>query len=432
MEAKFFAQLREYQNEKAKKEKDVPMPNWLKTPDEIEADQRRSERMKNRSKMNRIKAKSSKLAHDNLTNIIWENELLISKDVCTKLFNRIYNGLVVKYGFTDLKDRKIEKFMVRQLADLQSSYETPLCYYDSTFELVLQIRRHFLRREHEEALRIRIPNILKTEEFKGRFDPNDPELQFTDSDLAEWLNIAKTALVPPKTLLVQWLRSHKLLWELDPLQKLVGDWTSTDDESHNEGCFTKGVWRGFADDAFRRFAIGIYRSQGMSGRAPDEGNKQLKQYLKSKLWLSASKFERIVINEVRQIIAEHKLGVTIKTEDNQRDIRDRKFGANTLVGDLHGNTVLNPDILLNEPIQINGGIVHWIEIKNFFVSSEDPFLWQRMIHTVRKYHRHFGTGAIVCRGFEHGVCTQTFTDLVMLDGTRLYEEAKLQSFLQDY
>ena len=64
-----------------------------------------------------------------------------------------------------------------------------------------------------------------------------------------------------------------------------------------------------------------------------------------------------------------------------------------------GYPYATPDFLLTEPIQINGLIVNWLEIKNFY-GTNIKFMNNKIQKQVNKYFNKWGTGCLV---FRYGV-----------------------------
>merc|ERR1711879_1022525 len=86
-----------------------------------------------------------------------------------------------------------------------------------------------------------------------------------------------------------------------------------------------------------------------------------------------------------------------------------------------GKVEATPDLLLcGGGIIINGHQVHWIEMKNFFLSKRDAYPLKRVKKTIHKYRDHFGFGALVCRGYQYGIDKQLKEiGCLLLDGSNI-------------
>lgn len=112
----------------------------------------------------------------------------------------------------------------------------------------------------------------------------------------------------------------------------------------------------------------------------------------------ADKFEAKVIKYFR------KQGVRLKSEEDLKAEQIKKYGRPIWTVDLW---------FADNPIMINGHLVHWIECKNYMYT--DTKLFQRsVIKQVTKYREQWGSGAVV---FSHGYSVPLNVPGVMiLDG----------------
>ena len=79
-----------------------------------------------------------------------------------------------------------------------------------------------------------------------------------------------------------------------------------------------------------------------------------------------------------------KLGLKFKTEE---DLRTRK----------QTSPVLTPDFLLDEPVTIDGKVVHWIDAKDYPM-FESKLVMRNLAIQNAKYNKAFGPGAMVFSG----------------------------------
>ena len=116
--------------------------------------------------------------------------------------------------------------------------------------------------------------------------------------------------------------------------------------------------------------------------------------------MESMEFENVIFDRLSQIIdnanaTSSELNIKILNEEQQKQ-RQEKIGVN-------GKDVFRftPDILmLNGPIFINNHAINWIDMKNFFITRQDKILFKKVKSACCKYTKAFGSGAIVCRGFE--------------------------------
>lgn len=81
----------------------------------------------------------------------------------------------------------------------------------------------------------------------------------------------------------------------------------------------------------------------------------------------------------------------------------------------HGRAIITPDILFTDEVHINGIRVHWIDYKDYVLTSI-PFLFQSATKQGNKYVAKFGPGAICyARGVVAGVAFDN-PDVMILGG----------------
>jgi hypothetical protein len=62
----------------------------------------------------------------------------------------------------------------------------------------------------------------------------------------------------------------------------------------------------------------------------------------------------------------------------------------------YGKAIKTPDFLLDSKIMINGKVIKWLEIKNFY-GSNTKYFKKKVQNQVDKYYKEWGTGCIVFR-----------------------------------
>ena len=78
------------------------------------------------------------------------------------------------------------------------------------------------------------------------------------------------------------------------------------------------------------------------------------------------------------------------------------------------NAGLTPDILFMKPIIINDNIVHWIDLKNFFLNTNE-FLGKKTKKKAQQYNDKYGLGCII----SYGYMSDSNFPALMLDGSHL-------------
>merc|ERR1712154_480690 len=104
-------------------------------------------------------------------------------------------------------------------------------------------------------------------------------------------------------------------------------------------------------------------------------------------------FELMILEKVQAMLKEKGIPRTMKTEEQQKS--EFKELPNE-----QKQKLLTPDILFDSGVRINGQLIHWIEIKNFFLLSGDKFMLRKVKRAIKKYTQRFGKGALVCRGWQ--------------------------------
>jgi hypothetical protein len=118
----------------------------------------------------------------------------------------------------------------------------------------------------------------------------------------------------------------------------------------------------------------------------------------------ARKAENDFVEHVRRL----QPAMLDETQQKQRILAAKESGSPLKL-------LATPDILFDEPTEINGAACHWIEYKNMFGFKQNPFVQQKIKQQCRRYASLFGAGIIIYRlGFE--------VRLLDIEGVRVMRE----------
>eukprot|EP01083_Nonionella_stella_P083483 230875_1 len=73
----------------------------------------------------------------------------------------------------------------------------------------------------------------------------------------------------------------------------------------------------------------------------------------------------------------------------------------------------SPHIIFSKPITLNNRSIHWIHTKNQFLSRNKA--WYKLRNKCVKFAKRFGNGAVICRGFDSEL--KSDTDVLLLDAS---------------
>lgn len=106
---------------------------------------------------------------------------------------------------------------------------------------------------------------------------------------------------------------------------------------------------------------------------------------------NSEKFENQVITMLKNIIKILKIDKNYFKTENEIKMLEK----------------YTPDILFNKPIFINNKMVKWIEIKNFYINSQDKFIFKKVTKQITNYVNEFNTnqmtGVVISKGFDNNV-----------------------------
>jgi len=77
--------------------------------------------------------------------------------------------------------------------------------------------------------------------------------------------------------------------------------------------------------------------------------------------------------------------IPITTEDELQKVQQKKYGR----------AINTPDLIFNDPININGKLVKWLDCKNYYGSIVNMFLIKKNQKQVDKYNKKWGPGALL-------------------------------------
>ena len=133
---------------------------------------------------------------------------------------------------------------------------------------------------------------------------------------------------------------------------------------------------------------------------------------------SSRHFERRIFNFFKNLIQKYDTNNNILTEKDLKKLY--QLNAND------GDVLVTPDIKFDKPIIINKMLIHWIDVKYYYVSCSDDIGFKSVRHSVKKYCQNIGSGAILCCGYNknmyHKIC-EYYSELnlqdqfIFLDGT---------------
>jgi hypothetical protein len=123
--------------------------------------------------------------------------------------------------------------------------------------------------------------------------------------------------------------------------------------------------------------------------------KLIKKEKQAELYKKAQEYELEV--EKKLILS----GVKFKTQEDLMIEQEKEYGR----------SMWTPDFLLEEPIEINGHLIYWIDAKNYLLTNV-PFIVDSLTKKSAKYVEHFGPGALI---FHYGfVDSVKIPDVVLL------------------
>lgn len=307
--------------------------------------------------------KSNQSNDYNRAKLQWDNIMVLDVQCITALNQQIRRHLSFKqFGFGVLDPSVYQEFVARHLGTLQTvngQYLNDKKLMDYSIDLVKQIRAHKMM-HHQKS---KMNQILRYHLNERLFDLRngwDDTTEFTKQHVTEWIAVCNAKEVPPYQLLVEWLKQNRMFSKNKQITEYIRD------TEH--------------DDSFHWFCRVIAEGDESSFLHEDEKAKRA-EYL-----------EQIGFRKIQQLLKEKRINVAMYSEEDQKKMEHF----------LSGKIRFTPDILFEKGVMINGQRVHWIDMKNYFVTPKDGFMWKKMKQTCSKYTKAFGEGAILCKGFDGG------------------------------
>ena len=318
----------------------------------------------------------------------WEDRMVLAPQSVNMLHHRMAEHLSFReFGFGVLDESVYRQFVQRQLGGLQTVNGDALNgrkMVDHSVELLRQIRSHKMihhQRDNHQNTRRQMNHIMKAYRFRQSFDLEagwKDTKKFMKQDVSLWIAMCNDNEVPPYMLLVEWLKRKKVFSKNKEVTTFI------------RGDAKKG-------DSFHWFCRVIAES--------DESSFLFEVDKRDR----AEHLEQIGFRKVRQLLLAKGIRTKMYSED---DLKQREEY-------LDGTNKLTPDILFSEGVVINGQTVHWMDMKNYFVTPRDGMMWKKLKQTCSKYTKVLRSGAIVCKGFDsgaripcHTLLLDAFTDLL--------------------
>jgi len=310
--------------------------------------------------------------------IQWKNEMILTKATVEKLYSAMTQHLSFKsYGFAFMEDSEIASFVQSHLSRLKTISGRSLCDIggiDGVIDMVRQIRLHRMQIRCMSGAQ-KAPKVIKSSSFDvafGAFNLNWKSVSkdFTETDLKKWVKICNKNEIPPFVLLARWLISNGIVKSFKQLTTFIRSGTTNQN----------GSIKVLRNASLHRFAVGVSKADGSSFQFEDRVKE------------SANQLEQLGFDALEELLFDHGMhGVSLLTEQQQK----REWRKSD-----KSESLLTPDVLFSDPVQINGQKVKWVDFKNYFVSQRDSFMFKKLKQRCEKYTQRFGSGAIMCRGFE--------------------------------
>ena len=313
--------------------------------------------------------------------LTWHNHIILSKQTVSYLISQIEHHLSLKqHGFIILKDENIWIQFVNRYLQKERTIHGELLRDNPRITLLIKSLKASLWRMKSLNSSYKIKQILSSPLFQHNWRFGGNNVVLPKDGVNKWLQMSIIHGVPPFALLQKWIIKQNLMQNNKQINKFL------DKLEHQYGQMPESSLCGFCQsiatkDLFSRI------------------NQEIER-------VKATQFEQLIFNKLIKFVDYAKkvspaIKVTLLTEDEQRTKQEMLLKNNKD----HKNIVrLTPDILIqNGPIIVNNHAVNWMDMKNYFITSRDTLLFKKLKSTCTKYTKAFGSGAIVCRGFEKDI-----------------------------
>merc|ERR1712087_952089 len=216
---------------------------------------------------------------------------------------------------------------------------------------------------HQMNAKRKIEQILQSVQFCESFTlckDWKKNREFTERDVSKWIFMCCNQEVPPYMLLVAWLKGNNVFDGNKNIAKFV----------RKQKVKKELSW-------LHRLCVSVAKlDESCMFHEKDRAQR-------------AKGLEKLAFQRIKQMLRGAGIPFEMYSEADQKQMK--------------GTVRLSPDILFSHGMMINGHKVHWMDMKNFLVMQRDSFMWKKLKKTCRKYNEAFGSGAILCKGFQSDV-----------------------------